>query len=76
MIEVAIADWRAGVRFPEWSKRGRRSAEAAGWLFDDERGATLTFADVCDLLGAEPGWMRAMILSEYATDGVSNGDGD
>jgi hypothetical protein len=74
MIEQAIADWRAGVGRPEWSPRGRRSAEAAGWLFDDERRATFTFADVCDVLGAEPGWMRAMILSEYATDGVSNGD--
>jgi hypothetical protein len=65
MLEQALEDWRAGLRYPEWSKRGRLSADAADWLFNDERRAILTFADVCDVLGAEPSWMRATIRAGY-----------
>jgi len=65
MISLAIADWRAGAGRPEWSPRGRRSAEAHAWLFDDARHSIFTFKDVCDVLGAEPSWMRAMIRAEH-----------
>ena len=65
MVRQATEDWRAGVGRPEWSPRGRRSAEAADWLFNVERRAAVTFEDVCALLGVEPGWMRRMIRAKY-----------
>jgi hypothetical protein len=71
MLRLAIADWRAGIGMPEWSPRGKRSAEAFDWLFNDERRAHVTFQRVCDLLGAEPSWLRTEIR---AVHGVSNGD--
>ena len=50
-LECAISDWRVGAGRPE--------------LFDDARRATFTFKDVCNVLGAEPDWLRAMIREEY-----------
>jgi hypothetical protein len=67
MLRRAIVDWRAGVGRPEWSKRGRLSAEARDWIFNSERRAHVRFEDVCEVLGAEPNWMRAMLRAEYAT---------
>jgi hypothetical protein len=76
MIEVAIADWRAGVRYPDWTRRGKLSAEARDWLFNPARRALVKFEDACAVFNVDADWMRARILSEYATDGVSNSDGD
>lgn len=70
MLEQAVEDWRVGANYPDWSPRGRRSAEAAGWLFDDERRATFTFKAVCEVLGAAPSWLRAMIEAEYGNEGT------
>ncbi|MGD0290093.1 MAG: hypothetical protein ABSC63_10625 [Candidatus Binataceae bacterium] len=69
MLEQAIADWRVGFGRPEWSPRGRLSAEAADWLFSDERRATFTFKDAADVLGAEVNWLRAMIRAEHGGAG-------
>jgi hypothetical protein len=65
MIELAIADWRAGIGKPDWSPRGRRSEEAGDWLFNPARAAHLTFQQACDLLKAEPSRLRAGIRSKY-----------
>jgi hypothetical protein len=65
MIDLAIEDWCAGFGWAAWSPRGKRSTEASDWLFSDERCASLTFKDACNVLGAEPGWMRKMIRAEY-----------
>lgn len=70
MIGLAIEDLRAGAGWPEWSPRGRRSAEAAAWLFDERREAVFTFEDVCAVLGIESSWIRAKIRAKFGvTDG-------
>ncbi len=65
MIELAIADWRAGVRYPDWSRRGRLSADAADWLFNPGRRALVKFEDACAVFDVEADWMRAMIRAKY-----------
>jgi hypothetical protein len=65
ILEQAVEDWRVGFGRPEWSPRGKLSAEAADWLFNDDRRATFTFRQVCDVLGAEPERMRKLIRREY-----------
>jgi hypothetical protein len=62
MIELAIADWKAGIGRPEWSQRGRRSMNAADWLFNPERRALVTFEDACAALGADPDYTRKEIV--------------
>jgi len=60
-IQFALEDWRAGVGRSEYSRRGRRSAEAADWIFNPEHRARLTFDDACAILDLAPTWARKQI---------------
>jgi hypothetical protein len=62
MLKLAIADWQAGLCYPKWSRRGKRSMDAADWLFNPERRALVTFEDACAALGADPDYTRKEIV--------------
>lgn len=64
ILRQAIADWRAGMGRPEWSKRGKLSAGAGDWIFNPDRRALVKLEDVCAVLGVEPDAMRAKIRAK------------
>jgi hypothetical protein len=68
MVELAIADWRAGAGSPAWSPRGKRAAEAAAWLFDPNSQALMTFEAVCEILERDPSAKRATIQKKFGDE--------
>jgi hypothetical protein len=72
MLELAIADVRAGVGRPEWTPRGKRAAEARDWLFNPERRALIKFEDCAAMFDLDADWLRKEIRAEYTDGGVSD----
>jgi hypothetical protein len=58
-------------------KERRLSADAEAWFFSDHRGWPLSFLNVCDLLGLDPGYLRSGLMRwkeqklarEFSADG-------
>src|SRR5262249_36780208 len=47
---------------------GRRFAEEKAWLFSDDKRATFSFCNICEVLGLSPGRVRRSLRNPVAHD--------